>query len=117
MQIGESSNQYGRQSSIYPYYKPGDIFERDQAYYEQLQRNTRRQPVTVQGNQSLGYRPVETQYQQPMGQSVSQGQYGYQQQGQLNSTVMNVPLQSQNLSDMSFNQQPSFGQYNETRSP
>ena len=42
MQVNQSSSQYGKQSSIYPYYKPDNIFERDQAYYEQLQRNTRR---------------------------------------------------------------------------
>ena len=26
-------SQYGKNSSIYPYYKPDNIFERDQAYY------------------------------------------------------------------------------------
>jgi hypothetical protein len=31
-----------KNSSIYPYYKPTDVFERDQEYYSQLLNNTRR---------------------------------------------------------------------------
>jgi hypothetical protein len=53
-----TNSQYNRQSSIYPYYKPDNIFERDQAYYEQLQKNTRRNPANSQTNPWQQYQQV-----------------------------------------------------------
>lgn len=127
MQVGQSTTQYGKQSSIYPYYKPDNIFERDQAYYEQLQRNTRRgvqspmmgTSLNSQSSQRVPYQQVETQYQNQSGNfGNQQTQYGYQNSGQFHSTVMNMPMQSQsqNQFDLSINQ-ASFGQYNEPSSP
>ena len=61
MQPNDSSVQYGKVSSIYPYYKPDNIFERDQAYYDQLQKNTRRPQNSLLPNSQSSQRP---QYQQ-----------------------------------------------------
>lgn len=62
-------------------------------------------PNSSQSLQRVPYQQVETQYQNQIG-------------GQLNSTVMNVPVHSQSQSqyDLGINQ-ASFGQHNEPLSP
>ena len=77
--------------------------------------------LNSQSGQRVSYQQVETQYQNlPANYAGQQGQYGYQTTGQFNSTVMNVPMQSQSQSqnqfDLSYNQ-ASFGQHNEPSSP
>jgi hypothetical protein len=114
-----SESQHNRQSSIYPYYKPDNIFERDQAYYEQLQKNTRRnQPINQQSlnSQWPQYQQVETQFN--LYPPQQQSQYAYQQQNGVYSTVQNVPIptQSQTQFNIDYSNQ-SFGQSHEPLSP